>query len=222
MSWMLAATAVSVGVGYMSSVSSANGQIRASNAVSRAEGEAIRKERLNMSIRNSYSTALAQMNLGLKKRQLSQQGADISAAGLTATADAQVANAATGSVGATTNAVLSDIDQKVQFAKDQTTDQFENAVENYNLDLKMMVINTEQSAPTMRPNVDAGPSSGQMLAGAVLSGIGQFASTYAMRKMQLGLGDRPTNAQIPSPTSGYGINLRTWQGGGPGVQLGRW
>ena len=225
MSWMLAAaglSALSIGTSYLSSASAANGQIRAANATSRAEGEAIRKERLNTSIRNSYSTALSQMNLGLKKRQLSQQNADISAAGLTAKADATLANAATGSVGATTDAVLSDINQKVQFAKDQTTDQFENAVENYNMDLKMMVLNTEQSAPTMRPVQQDGPSNLQMLGGAVISGIGQFASSYALRKIQLGLGDRPTGAQVPSSTSGYGINLSTWGGGGAGVQLRRY
>lgn len=220
MSWLLASAALTVGTSYLGSVSAANGQIRASNAISRAEGEAIRRERLNTSIRNSYSTALAQMNLGLKKRQLSQQNADISAAGLTARADVDVANAATGTVGATTAAITSDIDQKVQFAKDATTDQFENAVENYNMDLQMMVLNTEQSAPTMRSVQDSGPSSGSMFAGALLSGIGQFASSYAMRKMQLGLGDRVTGAQVPSATSGYGINLSTYRG--PGIQLGRY
>lgn len=221
MSWMLAGAALTATVAYAGAVSSSNGAIKAGNKVSRAEGEAIRKERLNMSIRNSYSTALAQMNLGLKKRQLSQQNADISAAGLAATADVTLANAATGSIGATTGAVLSDIDQKVQFAKDQTTDQFENAVENYNMDLKMMVLNTEQSAPTMRPTQDAGPSQGQMLGAALFTGISSFASNYAMRKMQLGLGDRPTGATLPSQTSGYGIDLKSWQGGGQGVQLRR-
>ena len=74
MTWFMAgAAALSVGTSYLSAQSAASSQAKAAGAASRAEGEAIAKERLNATIRNSYSTALAQVNLALKKRQLGTQ-----------------------------------------------------------------------------------------------------------------------------------------------------
>ena len=192
MTWFMAgASAVTTVTSLYSAQSAANSQAKAAGRASRAEGEAIAKERLNATIRNSYNTALAQMNLGLKKKQLSQQAGDIRAATLAAKGDATLAAAATGSIGASTNAVVSDIEQKSQAALDQTTDAFENAVENYNMDLQMMVINTDQSAPNVRPVKYHGPSGGEMLGMALMQGLGSFASNYAMRKMSLGLGSKP-------------------------------
>ena len=204
MTWFMAgAAALTVGTSYLSASSAANSQAKAAGAASRAEGEAVAKERLNATIRNSYSTALAQMNLSLKKRQLSTQAADIRAATLAAKGDATLATAATGSIGASTNAVVSDIEQKSQAALDQTTDAFENAVENYNNELQMMVINTEQSAPTVRPVEYHGPSSGEMLGLSLVQGLGSFASNYAMRKMSLGLGEKAATTQVSSSAGLY-------------------
>ena len=207
MTWFMAgAAAVTTVTSLYSAQSAANSQARAAGAASRAEGEAIAKERLNATIRNSYSTALAQMNLGLKKKQLSQQAGDIRAATLAAKGDATLAAAATGSIGASTNAVISDIEQKSQAALDQTTDAFENAVENYNMDLQMMVINTDQSAPNVRPVEYNGPSGGEMLGMALMQGLGSFASNYAMRKMSLGLGSKPGGTYVGS-SSGTTVSM---------------
>ena len=205
MTWFIAGTVAGIGTSYLSAHSAASSQAKAAGAASRAEGEAIAKERLNATIRNSYSTALAQMNLGLKKRQLSTQAADIRAATLAAKGDATLATAATGSIGASTNAVVSDIEQKSQAALDQTTDAFENAVENYNNELQMMVINTDQSAPTVRPVEYHGPSSGEMLGMATLQGLSSFASSYAMRKMSLGLGAKAATPQVSSSAGLYSL-----------------
>ena len=208
MSWMLAATAVSVGVGYLSSQSAQNSSIRASNAISRAEGDAIVKERMNTNIRNSYATAINQMNLALTKRQLSAQGAGISAAELAAKGDADVAAASTNSIGSSVNAAISDIESKAETAWDATNDAYENAVENYNMDLKMMVLNTAQSEPAMRPRTDNTQSTGAMLGQALLGGLGAYASNYAMSRMQLGLGPKPASqAVVPSAAGGTGIRL---------------
>lgn len=215
MSWLIAAAVAQVGTSYLSAHSAASANAKAAGAASRAEGEAIAKERLNATIRNSYSTALAQMNLSLKKRQLSTQAADIRAATLAAKGDATLAAAATGSIGASTNAVISDIEQKSQAALDQTTDAFENAVENYNNELQMMVINTDQSAPTVRPVEYHGPSSGEMLGMSLLQGLGSFASNYAMQKMSLGLGGKAATPQVSGSAGLYsfgtgssGVGLR--------------
>ena len=198
MTWFIAGAASSTLTSLYSAQSAANAQARAAGAASRAEGEAIAKERLNATIRNSYNTALAQMNLGLKKKQLSQQATDIRAATLAAKGDATLAAAATGSIGASTNAVVSDIEQTSQAALDQTTDAFENAIENYNMDLQMMVINTDQTAPTVRPVEYTGPSGGEMLGMALMQGLSSFASNYAMRKMSLGLGSTSGGTYVGS------------------------
>lgn len=217
MTWFMAgAAAVTTVTSLYSANSAASASARAAGAQSRAEGEAVAKERLNATIRNSYNTALAQMNLGLKKKQLSQQATDIRAATLAAKGDATLAAAATGSIGASTNAVVSDIEQKSQAALDQTTDAFENAIENYNMELQMMVLNTDQTAPTVRPVEYHGPSSGEMLGAALMQGLGSFASNYAMRKMSLGLGEPAT--QVSSNAGMYGLDLNR---SGTGLNMNR-
>lgn len=205
MTWFMAGAAVvTVGTTYLSGQSNKASQIRGLNSASKAEGEAIVRERLNTTIRNSYSTALSQMQLSLKKRQLTQQGADISAAALAARGDADAVNAATGSIGASTQAIVSDIDQKSQAAIDQTRDAFENSVDNYNRELDMMVLNTDVSAPQVRTPEYLGPSNGEILGGALFAGVSQFASSYAMKKMSLGLGDKPA-PKVGEPINGFGI-----------------
>lgn len=208
MTWFMAGSAaVSVGTSYLGGISNANAGIRNANATSKAEGEAIAKERLNTTIRNSYNAAFGQMRLALQKRQAAQAGSQISAATLAARGEADVAAAATGSVGASTVAIASDIQQKSQEAFAAMEANFENEVENYNTDLTLMRLNTAESSPTTRPVQDSGPSSGEIFGGAVLGGLAQFASNYANRKMQLGLGDRPT-PQVPRTYNALQLNLR--------------
>ncbi len=198
MTWFMAgATAVSAATTLYSASSAKSSAIKSASSASRAEGEAIVKERLNKTISNSYSTAFAQMQLSLQKRQLSQQKADISAATLSAKGDVTTANAATSSIGATTQHVVADIEQKSQAAVQSTQDAFENAVVNYNNELDMMVLNTDQSAPNVRENVYQGPSTGEIVAGTILGGLAQFASSYALRKMSLGAG-----ASVPAQVKG--------------------
>lgn len=189
MTWFMAGAA---GLSAVTSIIGGNSQAKAAakqaSAQNTAMGEQVTKERLNTTIRNSYSTALAQMQLGLKKRQLASQGADIKTGALMVKGDVVSANAATGSIGASVQAVMSDIEQKSQAALDMTTDSFENAVENYNNDLNMMVLNTDMSRPGVQAAVYSGPSTGAIIGGSLLGAAGQFASGYATRKFTLGLG----------------------------------
>lgn len=216
MSWVLASTAASVGMNFLGANSSQNAGIRASNKVSFAEGQAIVKERLNTNIRNSYSTAINQMNLALTKRKLSTQVADIYAGSLQAKSEADLSAAATGSVGASIDAATSDIAMKTDTAISATFDEYEVAVQNYNNDLKMMVLNTKQSEPSMTPRVDNTSSTGSLLGQAVLGGAINFASSYAMRRMQLGLGPK---AVVPSNVAS--IDFNNVPIGGAGIRLGR-
>jgi hypothetical protein len=189
MSWYMAgAAAVTFATSYIGGEAQAGSAIRNANSASKAEGEAIAKERLNKTISNSYNAAFSQMNLALQKRQLAQQGNQITAAGLAAKGDADVLAAATGSVGASVQAVSADIQQKVDSALDQTRDAFEMSMVNHNNELDMMVLNTDQSAPTVRKNEYVGPSQGANFGMALVQGGLQFASQYASANMKLGLG----------------------------------
>lgn len=193
MTWFAAgATVVSMGVSAYGQSSAAKDAVRQANATSKAEGEAIAKERLNTTIRNSYSTALSQMQLGLKKKQAAQQSTDIRASALMAAGDADTSAAATGTIGASTAAIAADIDMKAQAAIDATAQGFEADMENYNNDLSMMVLNTAQGASSARAPSYVGPSGGQILASVAAQGVASFASQYAQRKMTLGLGPKPT------------------------------
>lgn len=186
---MLGSAFISSGVSLYGSYQNAQAQARAAGQASKAEGESITRERVNTMIRNSYSTALSQMNLALTQRKLQEQAAGVTAAELAAKGNADVMSASTGSMGASIQAVVGDIEQKAESARNQAYDAYEASVENYNMDLAMQVVNTDQSAPTVRKYEYNGPSTGQMVGGAFLQGLGQFASSYAMRQMSLGLGD---------------------------------
>lgn len=205
MSWFMAgAAAVTAVTAYTGAQSQKSAAIKQGNAVSLAEGKAIVRERLNQTIRNSYNTGLAQMQLGLEKRRMSQQGADISAASLAAKGNADALSAASGSIGASVQAVAADINQKADSALDMTRDSFEMSVINYNNDLDAMVMNTDQSAPQPRKNEYIGPSDGAILGQSLMAGASQFASSYAMRNMQLGLGNKPN---VPSSAGGGSLSL---------------
>ena len=198
MSYFLAgAAAMTAATAYIGGQNSKAAAIKAGNTASKAEGEAIVRERLNQTIRNSYSTGLAQMQLGLERKRASQQIADVSAAELAAKGNANTLAAATGSMGASVKAIAADIDQKANSAVDMTKDSFEMAMVNYNNNLDAMVLNTDQSAPQVRENKYTGPDSGQILSSALLAGGSQFASGYTMKQMQLGLG----KTTVPNPTS---------------------
>lgn len=188
MSWFYAgAAAVTVVAGVVQQGSAASASAKSAGQLSLAEGQAVVKERLNTTIRNSYNTALQQSQLALQKRQLSGQSNAIGAAGLQAAGDVAVGAAATGSEGASIDAIAADVQMKTQTAMDMTSDAFENAVENYNSALDLMVINTEQSESSVRQAQYNGPSSGAVLGGAILGGLSTFASGYATRQMSLGL-----------------------------------
>lgn len=197
MTWFMAgAAAITAGTSIISGTMAANSQAKSLSRASKAEGEAIARERLNKTISNSYSAALMQMNLSLKKRQLAQQKGEVSAATLMARGDAETAAAATGSIGASTDAVIADIESKSDAAKEQINDAFENAIQNYNQELNMMVVNTDQSAPQVREYKYEGPGPGEIVGMGLLQGLTTFASSYATRKMSLGLGQSNVPSQV--------------------------
>lgn len=212
MTWFAAgAAAVTVATSLYSASSAGSAAAKAAGEQDAAQGAAVVKERLNKTVSNSYATAFSQMRLSLQKRQLAQQDADISAASLAAKGQVQVGNAATSSIGATTQQVSADIQQKVDAAHDQVKANWQNDQENYNNELSMMVINTNASEPNLQKFDYNGPSGGEMLGGALLSGAASFASNYASAKMKLGSG-----TSIPTQYAGDDIDAGGgWNPAGP-------
>lgn len=200
MTWFAAgAIAVSTASSIYGANASANSQAAAAGRASAAEGKAISRERLNKTISNAYSAAFGQMQLAHQKAQLAQQSSDISSAGVAARGQADALVAASGSVGASVQAIQSDISQKVNTAQGQVQQGLEQAVDNYNRSLDMMVINTEQTNQEIRQYSYDGPSAGSQVASGILGGLAQFAGMYASRQMQLGLGSKPN---VRNPTLG--------------------
>lgn len=194
MTWFMAGAAtLTVATTYIGAQSSKNSAIKSANSASKAEGEAIVAERQARTVQNAYDTAFQQMRLGLQKKQLSQASADTTAAALAAHGDVDTAIAATGSIGASVQAISADITQKADAANQQIADEFENAVENYNNALQATVLNTDRTKPQVRPVEYNGPSNGAILGMSLLQGLGTFASAYAARRMSLGPGTTPSS-----------------------------
>lgn len=208
-SLMIGSALLSGASSFLSARSSAASGIRQANAVSKAEGEAVVKERLNTTIRNSYNTALSQTQLALRKQQLAQASADTGAAALGVRGDADAINAASGSIGGSTAAISADIQMKADAAQSRIDAELENAITNYNAELDMMALNTKLSESNVRPIQYTGPSTGEMLGTAAFVAAGSFASNYAMRQMSLGLGAKADTGAPNVP----GVGVRFGQGG---------
>lgn len=229
MVWMLAAAA---GIGAIQSIiggrsaskqaaAQANAANRNAAAQTEAESKAIIKERLNTTIRNSYQAALMQQQLGLRKQQAAKEAAGIRAAALAAQGAARVSAAAAGNFGASVDAVAADIDIKAGEALATNEANLTTAIENYNAELDMMVLNTAQSAPNQQAKVElAGrsyDSSGKTALYAVGSALADFGLNYAMRYMKLNPG-----ATAPKvPNAGQGLTMNPRVGLQPTARFGR-
>ena len=161
-----------------------NDAIRQMNAQSKAEGQAITTERLNRTVQNSYSTAFQQMQLALQKRQAVNQSAEVSAGTLVAKSQASLNAGASGTVGASVQAIASDIDQKSSVAQDSIRDNVDNAIQNYNRDIDTMVLNTKISEPQMRNFSYSGPSFGQSVLSGAVQGLGTFGEAYFKQQLK--------------------------------------
>lgn len=190
---------VSVGVGTAASIyggnKARNSSIKQMNDASNAENAAIAKQNMNQIVRNSYRAGLANLQLGLSKKQATQSGFDLSAAGAMALGNASTAAAASGSVGASVDAVQSDIQMKIDQAATAQADEYEQMIDNFNLELEANRMNALETTLEARQYKYRGASQGDIITGAVLSSAVQWAGNYALRKASLGLGPA-----VPSQT----------------------
>ena len=207
MAWVAVGTAVVGAAASMYSGSQASSSAaKQASAVSNAENDAIAKQNMSQIVRNSYRTGLLNMQLGLQKKQAVQQGFDttVQFRAMEGAADANVA--ASGAIGSSADAVLKDLDMQYNNAKVVQEDNFASMLDSYNQELEGMRMNAMNQVVDAKKFEFHGPSSGQIVGGALLNAAVSAAGNYAMRNMSLGLGARPS-ANVDS-TSGAMAGFR--------------
>jgi len=155
-----------------------------------ADSKEIVRDRLQASIRNAYATALGQVQLALNKKQTAQQMSSVRAGGVSALGDASLLSAYSGTIGASVDAVSSDIMQRSNEALTQLQENYDASLQDYNRSLDAMVMNTELSTPQQREYKYMGPSTTDNLLGSIVGAGMSFAGNYATQKMKLGLQEK--------------------------------
>ena len=208
MNALLLSAALTAGSNFLSGIAARNSAMKQMALQAQWESEQIQRQSLNTMIRNAYNAAFLQMQLGLQKMQRAQYGADIRTAGLAQAGQARLAAASTGSIGASVDSILADIQMRTDAALAANRDAYEKAIEQYNYELDMQTLNTEQSAPAMRQYIYTGPSTVGLLTQSLLAGAMQAGSTYLMNRMQLGLGPAAPRASARTSSITLGSGLR--------------
>lgn len=183
-----AAIAASTATSLYSASSAASANAKNLSSQSNAENAAIAKQNMSQIVRNSYRTGMANLQLGLQKKQMAKAGMDLSVNEVAALAQADTLKAATGSIGASADAARNDIKMRADAAKLSQQDEYENILENYNNELEANRMNATNAVVEARRYTYNGPSGGEMLTGAVIGGLVSFAGSYAARSAKLGLG----------------------------------
>lgn len=200
--------AISFGTSFLGSVFGGRGQARELQRQYDAEARQVKAQNLALTQRNAYMTGLMNMQLGLTKKQLAQQGADVRSAGLQAKGMLEANAAASGTIGASVEAARSDIDSKVAQAGQTVADEWEQTLTNYNNDLESMRLNALNAVVRPRETSYKGASLLDNILGAALSTGANFASNYALQSMRLDLGkvSTPSNIQADWRTNIPSLN----------------
>ncbi len=197
-----AATGVAVAgmaVSIYSGNQAAKGQAAQASALSNAENNAIAKQNMSQMVRNSYRTGMLNMQLGLQKKQAVQQGFDTSVQFQHIRGTAVSNKEAAGAIGASADAVVTDLEMQYENSKMVQQENFASILDNYNNELDAMRMNALNQVVDAKKYEYHGPSSGQIIGGALASAAISSAGNYAMRNMSLGLGPR-AGTQVQSTT----------------------
>lgn len=205
-----AATGVAVAgmaVSIYSGNQAAKGQAAQASALSNAENNAIAKQNMSQMVRNSYRTGMLNMQLGLQKKQAVQQGFDTSVQFQNIRGAAVSNKEAAGAIGASAEAVVTDLEMQYENSKMVQQENFASILDNYNNELDAMRMNALNQVVDAKQYEYHGPSSGQIVGGALANAAISTAGNYAMRNMSLGLGPRQ-GTQVQS-TTGTMTGFRT-------------
>ena len=200
MAWVATGVAVTgMAVSIYSGNQAAKGQAAQASAMSNAENNAIAKQNMSQMVRNSYRTGMLNMQLGLQKKQAVQQGFDTSVQFQNIRGAAVSNKEAAGAIGASAEAVVTDLEMQYENSKMVQQENFASILDNYNNELDAMRMNALNQVVDAKKYEYHGPSSGQIIGGALANAAISAAGNYAMRNMSLGLGTRQ-GTQVHSTT----------------------
>jgi len=216
MTWGVVSIGVGVATSYASASSAAGAAGSSINAQNRqviAQNKNIVEANIENTIRTGYRVGLLNMQQGQAKKDAIQMGFDTTAAAQQVMSANTANAAASGTVGASVQAVATDIKQKLGEAQAQQESAWNLQLTNFDVELHNLITQGKDSLSGANGQVQSlGTSSGSLLGNAVLSGVAQFAGMYAQRSMTLGLGT-PTAAPASTPMRGLSSNS-LWLGGG--------
>lgn len=157
-------------------------QNNAAAAASIAEGKAVKEANLKNFTNTAFSVGLLNVQKGQQLKELAQRKADLGADELGALGTSAVNAAASGTVGASVDAVQTDIQMAYDRQLGMLNEENEMNAQNYNTALHDLITNGQNQIQTpSKPNT---MSQWAMVAGAAI----EAGSAYASKKMDLGLG----------------------------------
>lgn len=205
MTWAIASSVLS-GLGAANSAKKQNKMLARQNI---AENEAIIKANVANTIRTGYRVGLLNIQRGLTRRQMQQKGFDITAATQSALGATNANAAASGTIGASVDAVVNDIRMKQGEAQAQLQNDFEIEEMNFNTQLTELV---HQGLDAVQaPSKLKLASNKDIMGNALLAGLTTFGSMYAQSKFDLGLGNK-------APVPGTPADMR-WLGNTTNLRL---
>lgn len=143
----------------------------------------------------TYRVGMLNVQKAQEVRALEQRKFDAGAQEQAVLGSASVNAAASGTIGASVDAVQSDIQMAFDKVRAQINDENELNALNYNTALYDLVTNAENSSQTAYYRKEqGGPSQWQMLGNAGM----QVAGMYLSQRMDLGLGSKPQPQPAPS------------------------
>lgn len=218
----LAVASMAVSVAGQNSAAKAGGKqasrtINQQNMQSVADNEAVVRSNMQSIVRTNYKAGMLNMQLGLRKKQLLQEGHSVTAQTQQVLGAANVNAAAAGSVGSSVDAVVNDITMKAGEAQAQLRENYNQELTNFNNELESIALNNDGAIQSARKyesfGAPEGPSSAQMWGTALMAGAGTFMSLYGQKSQNLNLGTTGSMAQQQLSTGYRGdINMGSTRG----------
>jgi hypothetical protein len=207
MTWgYIGVAAVAAGTSYLSQSAAASGQaggIDSQNQLVARRNKAVVEANVENTVRTGYRVGLLNLQQGQAKKAQVQQGFDTRAAAQEIMGSLTANAAATGTVGASAQAVEVDVLQRLGEAQAAQSEGWDLQLLNFNTQLVSILESGEDTLQGAGGEVvkAKGASEGQMLTNALVAGAASFASNYAMRTMNLGLGTQSGAGQSPANIS---------------------
>lgn len=154
-----------------------------------SQNQAITKSNLENTIRTGYRVGLLNVQLGAAKQAAAGNKLAYGKQGLEALGAVNANQAASGTIGASTEAVANDIKKKVEEAQSAVDVGYETTQLNYNTQLNDIITAGQDS---IQKSVSTPKSASDTM--QALQAAGGIASSYFSSKMDLGLGDANTTS----------------------------